>query len=440
MSFPAPPRKAAVTTMSVPPHTARSGPIPRAPSPRISALGPRPDAAVLTAFWDGVAETGAPLVENVSGGECTYTFVHRGCPDTRRVALLGNKLTDPQTLDDALFDHLPGTDVWWRSVRMGAGWRSSYAIAAQTGARPPRAPEVVTRIEQRRARSLAVSEAALHDRIHDWYDLMHHATADPFARESAPPGSPLPSVVSGPGAPAPLTLLPSSEPGRIVPVGDERRADLWWHVPAAPAPAEWDVLVLLDGERWLHRTTVLDAWQESGVLPPTVTLLVGSGPLEKRVADLTCSPELIADLVRVLDEASRTPGSLGAPPTRDPARTRIVGQSLGALTALYAQCVAPDRFGVSVCQSGSFWWPNAGPSGESEWLTHALERSGIRLDTVSIEVGTHEWVLLEPTRRLRDALADRCEQLSYQEFDGGHDEACWSVSLPHLLHDTTRPR
>lgn len=440
MSFPVPPRDDAAVTMSVPPHTARPASIPRARSPRVAALGPEPDDAGLAAFWGEVAATGAPLIEDVSGGECTYTFVHRGSPETRRVALLGNKLTDPQTMDEALFDHLPGTDVWWRSVRMGSGWRSSYAIAAQEGARPRLPDEVATRIEQRRARSLAVSAAARHDRIRDWYDLMYYAAADPFARESAQPGGPLPSVVSGPDAPAPLELSPPAGAGRIVPVGDERRPDLWWHIPAQPVPAEWDVLVLLDGERWLHRAGVLDAWQESGVLPPTVTLLVGAGPLEKRVADLTCSPELIADLARVLDDASRTPGPLGTPLTRDPARTRIAGQSLGALTALYAQCAAPDRFGVSVCQSGSFWWPNAGRSGESEWLTHALERSGIRLGTVSIEVGLHEWVLLEPSRRLRDVLANRCDTLSYQEFDGGHDEACWSVSLPRLLRDTARPR
>jgi enterochelin esterase family protein len=42
-------------------------------------------------------------------------------------------------------------------------------------------------------------------------------------------------------------------------------------------------------------------------------------------------------------------------------------------------------------------------------------------------------VLLEPTRRLRKALEGRCEVLNYSEFDGGHDAACWTISLPRAL-------
>lgn len=217
-----------------------------------------------------------------------------------------------------------------------------------------------------------------------------------------------------------------------MPVADAGGRPLWWHVPAGPPPEEWDVLVLLDGERWLEAGPVLDSWQTSDILPPTVTLLVGGGALPHRVRDLACSPQLIADLERVLAAAP----DFGAPLTRDPARTRIAGQSLGGLTALYAQCVAPDRFGVSICQSGSFWWPHADAAEQGEWLTGAIARSGIRLGTVSLEVGTHEWVLQEPTRRLRDTLAGACTRLDYRELDGGHDAACWSVSLPRLLRES----
>lgn len=68
-----------------------------------------------------------------------------------------------------------------------------------------------------------------------------------------------------------------------------------------------------------------------------------------------------------------------------------------------------------------------------EWLTHAIETSRPQLSRVHLEVGTHEWVLLEPTRRLRDVLADVTESLHYREFDGGHDSACWEVQLPSAL-------
>lgn len=434
MSFPAPPRSTGAMTMTVPPQAARPDPVERVRSPRIAALGTQPDKSVVDGFWAEVAASGAPLLEDVANGSCTYTFVHRGGPDTQRVALLGNKIADPRTLAEALFAHVPGTDIWWYSMRLGSGWRGSYAIAAQDDCRPETPEPLAEMIESRRHRALAAAAPEHREQIGEWFDLQHFAGADPFAREAGRGGGYLPSVASGPDAPVPLTLT-SAAAGRIVPVGDAVRSDLWWHIPAAPAPTEWDVLVLLDGERWLGSGDQLDAWQASGVLPPTVTLLVGSGPLEQRVHDLTCSPELVDDLVRVLGSAASDPGGLfGAPLTADPARTRIAGQSLGGLTALYAQCAAPERFGVSVCQSGSFWWPNA--QGEAEWLTRAIAATGVRLGAVSLEVGLQEWVLLEPVRRLRDVVAGSCAQLFYREFDGGHDEACWSASLPSLLRET----
>ncbi|QZY52123.1 enterochelin esterase domain-containing protein [Leucobacter tenebrionis] len=448
--FPDPPRGDGAMTMTVPPQATRPDPVRRVASPRIAALGNRPGPLAVAEFWGEIKTTGAPLLEDVADGACTYTFVHRGGPGTERVALFGNKIVDPKEIEHAFFSHVPGTDIWWYAIRLGSGWRGSYAIAAQGGPQSRVAPEVAQMIELRRPRALAAAEPEHRDRIAMWFDLQHCAVADPFARESARPGGYLPSVASGPDAPAsvlsagpPDAPRATAGPGRVVPVGDRARADLWWHIPAGPAPETWDVLVLLDGERWVDSGHVLDEWQAAGVLPPTVTLLVGSGDLERRVRDLTCSPELVADLVRVLNahtgDGFDSGGPLGAPLTADPARTRIAGQSLGGLTALYAQCAAPERFGVSVCQSGSFWWPNAvSGAHEAEWLTRAIADSGVRLGTVTLEVGLQEWVLLEPTRRLREVLGRVCERFSYGEFDGGHDEACWSTSLPGLLRDTVR--
>lgn len=99
-------------------------------------------------------------------------------------------------------------------------------------------------------------------------------------------------------------------------------------------------------------------------------------------------------------------------------------------------CVAPERFGVSICQSGSFWWPNAAGGSDSEWLTAAIRDSGVRPGHVYLEAGLAEWTLLEPARRMREALAGRARELRYREFDGGHDVACWLVSLPSALRES----
>ena len=248
------------------------------------------------------------------------------------------------------------------------------------------------------------------------------------------------SIASAPCAPR-FSLPDGARPGRLVPVALANGSRGWWHVPAGPAPEQWDVRVLFDGEP--AQASRLDAWVKAGV-KRRVTLLVDSGDFTARVRDLSCSTQMIQALVDALDGAD--PRDFGAPLTRDPVGTSIAGQSLGGLSALFAQCVAPQRFGASVCQSGSFWWPNATrtPTQVSvsaaassavvpEWLTAAIASARPQLSRVHLEVGVHEWVLLDPTRRLRDVLAGVTERLHYREFDGGHDSACWEVQLPSAL-------
>ncbi|MFV2196906.1 enterochelin esterase domain-containing protein [Nocardiopsis sp. LOL_012] len=63
--------------------------------------------------------------------------------------------------------------------------------------------------------------------------------------------------------------------------------------------------------------------------------------------------------------------------------------------------------------------------------------------------GTYEWSLLDPGRRLRDALDERGGALGHppfsvvlEEYHGGHDRACWRAGLPGALafvtHDWER--
>ncbi|ACZ30478.1 putative esterase [Xylanimonas cellulosilytica DSM 15894] len=428
--FPTPPSGTSARAMTIPPHAVRPSPVPRGTSALVSAV--LADPASADRVWAGVRRLGTPVVEG-AGPVRDVTFWHRG--EAARVAVVINKLVDDTTYRDALLDRLPGTDLWALTLRLGSGWRGSYALAVDDGA-PPRLPEAtLAELEQRRVRARSVTDPARHAAVDAWYDLQRHMRPDPLARETTDlgPHGRGGSVGSGPDAPAPRAW-PAAPRGRIVPVRHgTRRA--WWHVPDAdPGPEGWDVLVLLDGDRWgdVHGPGAgaqLDAWAAAGVLRPTATLLLAHGGLAERVADLTCNPALVDDVVALLDAS---PEAIGAV-TRSPERTAIAGQSLGGLTALYAQCVAPDRFGASVCHSGAFWWPNAVGGEPAEWLTRMIAGSGTRLGRVHLEVGTGEWVLLDPTRRLRDVLETRCDAFSYAEFDGGHDAACWEITLPTAL-------
>jgi enterochelin esterase family protein len=159
--------------------------------------------------------------------------------------------------------------------------------------------------------------------------------------------------------------------------------------------------------------------------------MVPSLDVSTRVAELTCNPGFLSFLLDdVFAEVARRWTI-----TSDPCRVVVAGQSRGGLSALYAACARPDRVANVVAQSGSFWWPN--DPVDAEWLTARLRTEPPPAGAIYLEVGTYEWVLLEPTRRLRDVLMDRGAELSYREFTGGHDRACWRGSLLDGLRAVT---
>src|SRR5690606_30593264 len=156
---------------------------------------------------------------------------------------------------------------------------------------------------------------------------------------------------------------------RFVPVSiasaTGRARHAMWALPPETAFAE-RLVVLLDGDRRLaDGPDLFAAWTHTHLAPRTAVLQLGHGDIAARDADLTANPALVDDLHRLICTSP-------VPVTDDPERTLIQGSSLGGLAALFAQCIAPDRFGASVCQSGSFWWPNARSGHEAEWLTRVI--------------------------------------------------------------------
>lgn len=443
--------------------------MPRTTSPALADLVADPAPERRAALWRRVAQEGTPLVEEVPGSpdERIYTFLHRDFGGARRVFLDVQQLVDATTYTGALMEQVPGTTLWSLSLRMPAAWRATYALAVDDGHGPTASRSVAADVELRREQAKAALAPDLHAAVDDWCDLLLRSEPDALAREHALLGDD--SVASGPHAPAlppgvvgvrvgeQLAPGPRGSTMRATGFGERsegtagRRA--WWHVPpVTPGPDGWDVLVLLDGDAWIGAgLRALDAAFAAGVIRPAVVLLVGCGNAERRTADLSCSRDYVAELGRLLAEADGE--LLGGPVTTDPARTTVAGHGLGGLTALWAQCVAPHRFGASVYKSATWWWPGAVPvpDGEApeavsghaaqddEWLRRAVgaaaEEPGWRLGRVHLEVGTGEAALRGPTRRMRDALDGRCARLTYRELPGGQDPACWAVQLLSVLAD-----
>ncbi|MGO1305997.1 MAG: enterochelin esterase domain-containing protein [Microbacterium gubbeenense] len=416
-AFAARPDSADRRALTTPPHTPRRVGVERGSSPAVEAV--RDDPSSAEEFWERIVRDGTPLVEG-TGSVREYTWAHRG--EAERVALVAGKLTDDTTMDDVMFERLPGTDLFALTLRIRSDWRGTYALAVDDGSPAEPSPALA----ERRARALGVTDPARHDRVTAWYELVIRSRPDPLAREQFRGAS----VASGPDAP-PLPERASSDeachifPARI-PSASGGVREAVWYLPHGIARAG-GVIVMLDGDRRLaDGEAEFAAWARAHLAADTAVLLLGHGSLAERDADLTCNPALVDDLRALLADA---PIEIPA----HPERTAIQGSSLGGLSALYAQCVAPEVFGTSICQSPSFWWPNAKSGHDPEWLTTALASSAARLRNVHLSVGSDEWVLLDPVRRMRDVVRTRADRLDYEEFAGGHDVPCWEASLPRVL-------
>ncbi len=382
-------------------------------------------------FWARAQRTGTPLVEPDPDADPAYrlvTFLWRddpAAPATDVLALL-HTVTDKDRHARDLTPHLmtkvPGTDVWAISHRLRADHRASYQFSVHRGSR----------------------EDALRTDRRSWLRVLDEAVPDPLAAGPLLPsrdGRNPSSVMELPDAPVqPWAAARASVPRgeRIDAEVDGRRIGV--RLPAGHRSAGGDsyaVAVLLDGEMWgpvLDFGATMDNLHHDGRIPPTVTLMVETMGRDRRMADLSCSADFVDWMADVLlPWAARAYGV-----TEDPARTVVAGQSAGGLTAAFAAFRRPERFGNALSQSGSFWWPDGTEfDSGSEWLTRQYATSERLPVRFHLEVGLQEWMLLPQNRHLRNVLEARGYDVAYDEFNGGHDYACWrgglAVGLVELL-------
>ncbi|WP_433772206.1 alpha/beta hydrolase [Bacillus wiedmannii] len=112
--------------------------------------------------------------------------------------------------------------------------------------------------------------------------------------------------------------------------------------------------------------------------------------------------------------------------------TTIAGFSLGGLAAFYAALQNPHLFGNVLSMSGSVHWKKDGFEKEIPWieyqiLSNNLNASHLKFYIVAGELENEP--LLTANRRLYRALKDKGYQITYEEFQGGHDSVWWREKL-----------
>ena len=239
-----------------------------------------------------------------------------------------------------------GEREWTWTARLPADLRTAYQLCPSRHAGIPR-------------RGLTDDE---------WSALVAEGVPDPVAHDRLPPGC----VFGNPETEASVLSLPAAleqpwlERPESVAHGDVQRVEVGTSVvhlyrPAGVAEtAELALVVLFDGGTLidLDVAATFDNLVHERVVEPVVAAIVESihgserrGPT--RVQSLTAPDEFETFVVDELVPHVVEHG--GA--TEDPARSVLIGQSLGGLASLWLAHEHPLRFGHVVAQSASLWWP-----------------------------------------------------------------------------------
>ncbi len=345
-----------------------------------------------------------PLVEpSPIPGKRRVTFLWRAGSPGERVVVLINTLTDRDRHAGDISRHVTteeaGGDLLTLTYELDEDLRASYQI-------------------------LPCTQIPATDR-NSWRRVMETALPDPGNPETVPGqlGRGPSSLLELPLAPAQpyRARRPGTPEGRIHEAGVAGRR-VWVYTPPGHDASTGDhpVLVLLDGDTWAGVPT-LDNLIADGRMPPAVAVLPDAVDRPARLRDMACHEPFVRWLAdELLPWAGREWGA-----TADPARTVIAGQSLGGLTSSYAAFVAPERFGNVLSQSGSYWWSDEDP----EWLTRRYAGAARLPVRFHVEAGRLEWLLLEQNRRFARTLFDKGYDVTYTEYNGGHDPACWLGGL-----------
>lgn len=383
-------------------------------------------------FWRDVERLGTPLIEEIEGepDHRAVTFLWRGHRATRQVLLLANRLMDRKYLAGSLLEWAPGSDVWHLGLRLRADHRGSYRLAADISVdEPPADPEGM----QHRLRGLSAHAAA--------DPLNHRTVATRWDRAES-------SVFALPLAPAqpwaqrlgtvPAGRVERHRVGSTV-LGEDRDVRLYLPTGVAHggtvAQPPLPVVVLCDGDMWFGRMGLehtLDVLIADGTLPPLAVVAPEAVDRHTRWRDLGGRDPFVAFLADELLPWAAT----RAPLTAEPGRTVVAGQSLGGTTALYAALTRPERFGAVLAQSPSLWWRPGAAQAEPKplvdglpWLVERYAAARLAPKTFHVDVGLHEGAMVDHARTLTGTLRAGGHRVTHDEFNGGHDYACWHGAL-----------
>lgn len=388
---------------------------------------------LLSRFWQEVRKEGTPLIEPIDGSShYLVTFIWKATGEHRNVVVTNYGLVsyDPQNNQ---MEHIPGTDVWYRSFVMPKGLRTAYNISID---------DPLVRICDYRFEDLAGATFPFNF-VLDPYNysetysipsslslLGYEQTLSMLTLPDAP-NDPwkqvLPTTYTS-------TLQMKHIPSRLL----EEGRDVYVYCPPGYNPNReepYHLLVTFDGfafKEKMHGKEMLDYLITQGEMPPVVAIMVCNPEPNSvtRMRDLACNTKftdfIAKELIPWVQQRWRV--------TTNRAKTIIAGCSMGGLAASFVALSYPEIFGNVLAQSPSLWWS---VNQEKNWLITQFAERSCQNVKFYLEAGCLETAktfqngmnFLEVCEAFKDVLLSKGYEVSYEPFAGGHDYFCWESTF-----------
>ena len=190
--------------------------------------------------------------------------------------------------------------------------------------------------------------------------------------------------------------------------------------PAQEGP--YTLLLVLDGKDYFQRAklpTLADNLLHEGRLPPLAIAFLDNAR-ESRFAEYGCSEALVGFVVQEL-----LPWVASQVPLVPQTGTHcVLGASLGGLAALWLGVRLPEIFGRVFSQAGGYALGFTKELGLTT-LLRVSERLPLR---VYMDCGRFD-PLLEANRMMHGLLSSRRYEVTYHEFNAGHNYPAWREDL-----------
>jgi enterochelin esterase-like enzyme len=403
-------------------------------SPQLLELWRNRRAPGAIARFSRQLEGRAPLVEPIAGdprGDVLITIVHRAPPRTRYVAVFGGPFKGAANTALAQFED---SDLWFVTARAPRDSRFTYRLYAGD-------PLGGTS-------SLEAWSAAFRRSILDPWNPRQFERASLLELPDAPPQ---PFLQRGAGVPA-GRIVQAALRSRIL--DEERKLGVYLPPGFVAGRGRYPYIVVFDGltygisaDALVPTPAILDNLIAQNKLPPTLAVFVDAQSTRGR--DLPMSAPFAEFLAKELAPWMQREYSAAS----DPAQVTLAGSSFGGLAAVYGAFHHPGVFGNALSQSGSFWFsPGAlgAPSRyhvESGAMMREIIAAPPRPVRIWMEVGLFEegngmvagGDQVAQNRHLRDVLLAKGYRVTYHEYSGGHDYACWRGSLADGLIALRQP-